>query len=514
MSPLAPSLRKLMYVVGPSTSAREVALELVLELADSVQVVECERIAARSLGAAGRQIVICVDDPARRPSEREGDALGRWIAFVDEALAHSSEDERVVIVRDDAIVDPQGQLARLAERFGCRRRIVGPPAAPVVRVTHSAGVHAAAIPLGIEITYEALRAASELGRLERAQSLARRARSEYEATRTIEDEAHRLRGEVKRQASHLRGERDRLERQIDALREAVAAVREGTEPEPASLHVGSATRRADYEQLVHRLKETVEAVVPAGARVAVVSRGDPELLRFERRDGCHFPQAETGVYAGHHPSDSVEAIASLDRLRRNGVEYLAFPSTARWWLEHYSEFKQHLDLQHELLVDVPATGVVYRLRQPAAAVAASVEGRQLPGRGAAARQLRELVTDLLPDDVGIAVLTDGSAEPWLDDVPTFDLAIDSDSPAPMSDEGEERAIVELEAFRAHGAVFLVVPFALSELLQSRRSLVRHIETRYRLVTRQRQVCAIYDLSGGRPARHAGGGYQETGFVVG
>jgi hypothetical protein len=98
-----------------------------------------------------------------------------------------------------------------------------------------------------------------------------------------------------------------------------------------------------YVKLIANIRQVVDAHVPPKAVVAVVSKGDDQLLRFRRQRGCHFPQTRGGVYAGHHPANSAEAIAHLEELISRGVEYLLVPSTSFWWFEHYREFKQHLD---------------------------------------------------------------------------------------------------------------------------------------------------------------------------
>lgn len=97
-----------------------------------------------------------------------------------------------------------------------------------------------------------------------------------------------------------------------------------------------------YGNLVERVREEVEAHVPADARVLVVSRGDRELLRLGERQAAHFPQAANGEYAGHHPADSAAAIAELERLREQGAEYLVLPAPSIWWLDHYDGFARHL----------------------------------------------------------------------------------------------------------------------------------------------------------------------------
>jgi GT2 family glycosyltransferase len=97
-----------------------------------------------------------------------------------------------------------------------------------------------------------------------------------------------------------------------------------------------------YRSLVERVNEAVEVAVPEGASVLVVSRGDRELVRIDRREAAHFPQDEDGGYLGYHPRDSEEAIASLERLREAGAQYLVLPATATWWLDHYRGFARHL----------------------------------------------------------------------------------------------------------------------------------------------------------------------------
>lgn len=98
-----------------------------------------------------------------------------------------------------------------------------------------------------------------------------------------------------------------------------------------------------YSKLIGNIRQLVDAHLPPKAVVAVVSKGDDQLLRFRRQRGCHFPQVSGGVYAGHHPANSAEAIAHLEELKDAGVQYLLVPSTSFWWFEHYREFKQHLD---------------------------------------------------------------------------------------------------------------------------------------------------------------------------
>jgi hypothetical protein len=116
------------------------------------------------------------------------------------------------------------------------------------------------------------------------------------------------------------------------------------------------------------IRDTVREVMPAGATVAVVSKGDEDLLNLDGRVGWHFPRDEHGEYAGHHPADSQDAIARLGRIRAEGAEYLLIPSTSSWWLEHYGDFAAHLEREHDLVARRDGACVIYRLtdagRQP------------------------------------------------------------------------------------------------------------------------------------------------------
>lgn len=98
----------------------------------------------------------------------------------------------------------------------------------------------------------------------------------------------------------------------------------------------------EYERIRVRIRELVQKGLPAGAQVAVVSKGDEELLRFNGRRGLHFPQAADGSYAYIYPADSEDAIRQLEGLRTAGASHLLLPSTGFWWLEHYSSFAAHL----------------------------------------------------------------------------------------------------------------------------------------------------------------------------
>ena len=114
-----------------------------------------------------------------------------------------------------------------------------------------------------------------------------------------------------------------LQAQVDALsatRTAPSQASRATSKEEAS-----ATNPAAYAKLLGRIRHIVRRTLPAQATVLVVSRGDDALLALDGLRGRHFPQRADGVYAGHHPADSAEAIAHLEQLRAQGADYLLIP---------------------------------------------------------------------------------------------------------------------------------------------------------------------------------------------
>jgi hypothetical protein len=168
-------------------------------------------------------------------------------------------------------------------------------------------------------------------------------------------------------AGRARARRDfALDRQIDAFErlyltlaplesreEALARI----ERSLAAVGAEEQRLRAQLERIRERadstreLRSAIRRTTPAGAVVAVVSRGDAALLELAHRTGWHFPQAQGGEYAGFHPATSEDAIEQLDRARRRGAQFLAFPRTSLWWLEHYEDFARHLHAHHRLVAN-------------------------------------------------------------------------------------------------------------------------------------------------------------------
>jgi hypothetical protein len=154
----------------------------------------------------------------------------------------------------------------------------------------------------------------------------------------------------------------------DAVRErfahAISAVL-ARQPKTASLvdMAGNLEEPTDesYRELVQRIAHVVTAALRPGAHVAVVSKGDEALLNIEGMTASHFPCTVAGQYAGHYPADSGAAIAHLERQRNAGAEYLLFPRTAFWWLDHYTQFREYLESHYSLFISQSDTCMIFDL---------------------------------------------------------------------------------------------------------------------------------------------------------
>lgn len=217
------------------------------------------------------------------------------------------------------------------------------------------------------------------------------------------------------------------------------------------------TPARDYAELVDRVRSLVRRVVPAGGSVLLVSRGDGRLLDLPGRRTGHFPQTPSGMYAGHYPGDGADALAQLLRLRAAGVGYLAFPETARWWLDHYRELGQWLVGHGRVLADRAGTGIVFALDRSSPALD--------DAQATVAPHVASLVAALLPPRARLAVVGPPGAGSAVVGRPVSEIA--AGAPWPTAED-------------VHYAV--VVPPADPSILPSTRRLICH-----------RQVLDLYTL---------------------
>jgi SAM-dependent methyltransferase len=154
-------------------------------------------------------------------------------------------------------------------------------------------------------------------------------------------------------------------RKVTELRHAAQEQTEQLASLAASIELLSTRAAATigYQYFIARIRGVVRNTLPPDTTVIVISKGDGELLKLDGRPAWHFPQSEDGIYAGYYPADSAEAIAHLEALRTKGGDFLLFPNTAFWWLEHYVEFRQHLESHYRVVVRQEETCLIFALRE-------------------------------------------------------------------------------------------------------------------------------------------------------
>jgi hypothetical protein len=134
-----------------------------------------------------------------------------------------------------------------------------------------------------------------------------------------------------------------------------------THPHKSLDEAAERRREVDRRAVAERLVGLVQRGTPSDANVAVVSKGDDWVIARLGQASRHFPADETGRYAGYHPADSEQAIALLEAERRAGVDHLAIPDTALWWLEHYAGLARHLDEHYTLVTQEEGAGAIWAL---------------------------------------------------------------------------------------------------------------------------------------------------------
>jgi GT2 family glycosyltransferase len=169
-------------------------------------------------------------------------------------------------------------------------------------------------------------------------------------------ELRRIRAETTRSEEEMWTAIDEIR---DLLRAQVDARGNGSAPQ---VRGRAREQRAEYRRLRRDLRSFLVDALPADARVAVVSKGDDEMIRLPGLQAEHFPRALSGGYAGFYPQDGTAAIAHFEWVRSTGTEFLAFPRTSEWWLDSYPRLRSHLDRTSRVAEREPEVGVVYDLR--------------------------------------------------------------------------------------------------------------------------------------------------------
>jgi GT2 family glycosyltransferase len=118
---------------------------------------------------------------------------------------------------------------------------------------------------------------------------------------------------------------------------------------------------AKYQAERETIRQVVTQVVPAGATVAIATRGDSELLNIPERSAWHFPSNEHGEFAGCYPGTGADAVKAVRELAARGAQYLAFPASAFWWLDYYAELRNYCRSECELVAEEPDRCLIFAL---------------------------------------------------------------------------------------------------------------------------------------------------------
>src|SRR5262245_23370603 len=239
----------------------------------------------------------------------------------------------------------------------------------------------------------------------------------------------------------------------------------------------------------------VTATVPPSQTVLVVSRGDDTLLRLGSRSGWHFPRTSDGRYAGYYPKNSAEAIKHLEELRARGARYLVFPATSLWWLEHYPDFKDHLDRRYECVVRDDKICAIYALGDDDThgADEPSAEAAHDEQVDASGEQLASFLDSILPDETILGII--GSGEVALSRLQGRDVW--DFHPSEHAPADSKAAVAHLEHLHDEGMEFLVI-MREAPMLTHYPEFLETVERRYRCVAYRRHLCAVYDMTGGSP----------------
>lgn len=251
--------------------------------------------------------------------------------------------------------------------------------------------------------------------------------------------------------------------------------------------------QTEYGDLIVKIRNVVDRVLPGGATVLVVNRGDEELLHLGARRCWHFPRTDSGHYAGHHPADSAAAIQHLEKLRRIGAQFFLLPRTAYWWLDHFAEFREHLRSNYRLVHDGNECAI-FDIGHGQAHEARAKHYGNVKAR------MRETVCSATAEGATILVVSKGDHEL---------VALDGREGRhfPQNAEGEyaghhpadsAAAMAALEALRDRGASYLVLPETSFWWLEFYKDFAAELEVRYSKV-REDESCIIYHLAGGGDA---------------
>ena len=117
-----------------------------------------------------------------------------------------------------------------------------------------------------------------------------------------------------------------------------------------------------YESSAAQLRDAgleLNKLTASDALIVAVDGGNPTIFYYAKRKGWHFLE-QNGIYDGT-PKNSEQAIADLERLRRQGATHFVFTTPRFWWLTSYPELAGHLT-EVAILMEATPEFRIYRLR--------------------------------------------------------------------------------------------------------------------------------------------------------
>jgi len=321
------------------------------------------------------RVVVCLRNPLEVAASLRArhalplDAgLALWASHADAILRATSPGQRVVVHYDALRHDADAAIGRLAGLLGLATTAQPSAVRRAWRAPRSERFSEAdLVDCGIDDSLLAAyrRLCAESGHIDAAST---EPRSDVDVLR----EVSRLAGGGDRRSAEVSTP---LERTIAALQADVARLRDELATRDDDVRDLLDDLRHDveedrlppakraYRQTIRGVRGLVKDRVPRGGIVAVVSKGDEEIVRHRHATAWHFPRDPRGGYLGYHPAGDLAAIANLETVRAAGATHLLVPETHAWWLTSYPGFHRHLERHARLVESRPGAGLLYDLER-------------------------------------------------------------------------------------------------------------------------------------------------------
>ncbi len=104
----------------------------------------------------------------------------------------------------------------------------------------------------------------------------------------------------------------------------------------------------DYQRVINPIRQIISGISPAEAKVAIAGLGVTSLRQVEEHEVVHLvesPELEGEALELRGPA----LVAQLDEFRSDGVEFVIFPESSRWWLECFGDLQGYLDARCQII---------------------------------------------------------------------------------------------------------------------------------------------------------------------